>query len=227
MVVSWVSSPVATWSCLILLLSVHLAMNHAAVRAVIMHTVNRQRANILISTYLEHDRVLTPEEVASQERIFEWDGVLRWKGSSPFAKAQIGTSLQTLLGSLAPLHAATRSISGTIRALGHLCKIFDGENYLLWYDAKSRKAYIVLKTDVSPRYSLKAWAHALLVAHRLNMDRGHAISARHDQVFETLQSTLTSLSKQWDHFVERLMAAGWDIEAANLETMPSTRIAFA
>jgi hypothetical protein len=202
-------------------------MNLAAVRAVIMHTINRQRANVLISTYLEQDRVLTPEEVAAQERIFEWDGVLRWKRSCPFAKAQIGTSLQTLLGSLAPPHAATRSISGTTRALGHLCKIFDGESYLLWYDANIRKAYIVLKTDVSPRYSLKAWAQALLVAHRLNIDQEHATSARHEQVFKALQSTLTSLSKQWDHLIERLIAAGWDIETANLETTSGTRIAFA
>ena len=210
-----------------LLLSVHLAMNLAAVRAVIMHTINRQRANILISTYLEQDRVLTPKEVADQERIFEWDGVLRWKGSSAFAKAQIGTSLQTLLGSLASPHAATRSISGATRPLNQLCKIFDGENYLLWYDAKSRNACIVLKTDISPRYSLKAWAQALLVAHRLNMDGEHATSARHDQIFETLQSTLTSLSKHWDHFIERLIAAGWDVEAASLETMSGTRIAIA
>ena len=192
-----------------------------------MHTINRQRANILISTYLEQDKVLTPEEVADQERIFEWDGVLRWKGSSPFAKARIGTSMQTLLASLAPPHAATRSISGTTRPLGQLCEIFDDEKYLLWYDARSRKAYIVLKTDVSPRYSLKAWAQALLVAHRLKMDRAHAISAQPDQVLETLQSTLTSLSTQWDNLLERFTAAGWDIDTASLETMPGTRIAVA
>lgn len=43
LVVSYVSSPLATWSCLVLLLSIHLAMNRAAVKSVSMHSLNRQR----------------------------------------------------------------------------------------------------------------------------------------------------------------------------------------
>lgn len=189
-----------------------------------MRTLNRQRANILFSTYLDSNRVLTPEQVAAKERIFEWDGVLRWKGSAPFAKAQIGVSLQKLLSSLAPPHAATGSTSDITWPLNKLCMIFDREGYLLSYDAKRRMAYIVLKTDASPICSLKAWVQALMVAHRLDVDHKYATGAQNGQLMETLQSTLVSLSKQWDDLIERLIAAGWDIEAANLETTPGTRI---
>ena len=201
-------------------------MNHAAVRAVSMHTVNRQRANILFSTFLDHDKVLDPDQISGEERIFEWDGVLRWKGSTPFAKARIGVCLRTLLSSMVPPHTATSSISDTDWRLAKLFKIFDQEQYLLWYDFRRRVAYIVLKTEATPAYSLKAWAHALTVAHHLDIDDRYATGARDDQVLENLEATLISLSQRWRILVERLVTAGWDVNNANLETTSGTRIRF-
>ena len=223
-VVSWVSSPGATWSCLILLLSLHLAMNHAAVRAVSMHTINRQRANILFSTFLDHDKVLTPEHVSGKERIFEWDGVLRWKGSTPFAKARIGVSLRTLLSSMAPPHAATGSTSDANWRLTKLFKVFAREQYLLWYDVRRQMTYIVLKSEARPSDSLKAWTQALVVAHRLHVNCQYATGARDDRIFKILETTLVDISKQWEHLIERLATAGWDVDVANLETVSGTRI---
>ncbi|RHZ62643.1 RUS1 family protein [Aspergillus thermomutatus] len=57
-VVSHVTSFAATWTSLLLLLTVHLGMNYAAVRAVQMTSLNRQRANIVFSTLLESDPAL-------------------------------------------------------------------------------------------------------------------------------------------------------------------------
>ena len=225
-VVSWVSSTRATWSCLILLLSLHLAMNHAAVRAVSMHTINRQRANILFSTLLDHGKVLDPEQVSGEERIFEWDGVLRWKGSTPFAKARIGVSLRTLLSSMAPRHAATGSTSDANWRLTKLYKAFAREQYLLWYDVRRQVAYIVLKSDATPSDSLKAWTQALLLAHRLHVSKQYAIGARDDEIFEILESSLVDLSKQWKYMIERLVTVGWDVDVSNLETVSGTRIRF-
>ena len=70
-VVSWVTTPIATWTTLILLLSIHLETNRRAVRAVKLRTMNRQRAT-LVYHYLRRSHVPTPAEVAKQERIFEW-----------------------------------------------------------------------------------------------------------------------------------------------------------
>ena len=189
-----------------------------------MHTINRQRANILFSTFLDHDKVLNPEQVSGEERIFEWDGALRWKGSTPFAKARIGVSLRTLLSSMSPGHAATGSTSDANRRLTKLFQVFAREKYLLWYDVRRRVAYIVLKSEATPSDSLKAWTQALVVAHRLHVNTQYATGARDESTFEILESTLVDLSKQWEHLIARLVTAGWDVDVSNLETVSGTRI---
>ncbi|KAH7125338.1 vitamin B6 photo-protection and homoeostasis-domain-containing protein [Dendryphion nanum] len=77
-IVSHISSPLATWSTLLFLLSLHLGTNYAAVSAVSLRTLNRQRASIVFATAIQTGRVLGPAEVARVEKVFEWDGVLRW-----------------------------------------------------------------------------------------------------------------------------------------------------
>ncbi|KAB8288866.1 hypothetical protein EYC80_010769 [Monilinia laxa] len=51
-VVSKISSQTATWIALITLLSIHLGTNYLAVRSVTMRTLNRQRANLVLSPFL-------------------------------------------------------------------------------------------------------------------------------------------------------------------------------
>lgn len=221
-VVSQVSTVTATWSCLVLLLSTHLAMNRAAVRAVSMHSLNRQRANIVFSTFLDRDEILTPEEVSDQERIFEWDGVLRWRCSAPIANAKIGIPLQSLTSSWEPAHASTGSIRDTDLLLMKVVKAFSQEEYLLWYDVSNKVALIVLKDGASSRSQLKAWALGLWVAHRFNQQ--DATSAPADKSFDLLESTLVDLSNRWKKCIERLEAAGWDVDVANLETTSGSRI---
>src|ERR1700691_4655007 len=104
LVVSHISSKMATWTALIFLLSIHLATNYLAVRAVCMRTINRQRANLVFSDIfdqlsdhnIEFTKLLlnksfkreplpqvdypSPGKVYLKERVFERDGVLRWKG---------------------------------------------------------------------------------------------------------------------------------------------------
>lgn len=224
-VVSRVSSTLATWSSLILLLSIHIAMNHAAVRAVSMHTLNRQRANIVLSNFLAHDKVLTPEEVSRQERIFESDGVLRWKGSKRIlGHAKIGVTLISL-ATLASGHSVTGSIRiRTLVDMASLVEVYRHEEYMLWYEARSRTAYIVLKEGASSTSQLKAWTQALWIAHR-----HAAIQATGDALDEMATSRLTEatlkdLSSQWRGCLERLKKSGWDTEVASLETSSGTRI---
>lgn len=221
-VVAYVSSPMATWTCLVLLLSIHLATNHAAVRAVSMHTLNRQRGNILLSNLLDTQKALTPEEVSIQERVFEWDGVLRWRCSSSIATAKIGVSLQRLLGALGPAHDVTGAIRDGKVTFQRLARIFSQEEYLIWYDASAKEASIVLKEQASPQAQIKAWTLSLMVAHRFqNQD---ATGATTDKILQMLNLSLMELSIQWGDCIERMRAAGWDIDIANLETTSGTRI---
>ena len=218
--VAHVTSPMATWTCLMLLLSIHLATNYAAVKAVSIRTLNRQRANIVISHLLETGMSLSPEEVSAQERIFEKDGVLRWQSSAPIARAKIGLPLQELFRNLGPTHDITGAIRDSKLIWQRLVRIFSQEEYLIWYDAPSKKMLIVLKEHASPQAQIKAWALSLWAAHRL-VDQ-YATSAP-DEILQMLESVLVDLTKEWNECTERMKAAGWDLDTANLETTSSTR----
>lgn len=200
-------------------------MNHAAVRAVSMHTLNRQRANIVLSTFLDDGTTLTPIEVSRQERIFEWDGVLRWKGSSPLAKAKIGGTLQGIVSSLGPSHPVTGATRDTDSVLVQLVEMFALEDYLLWYSSSDRVVYIVLKDSVPAQSQLKAWAQGLMLVHRLpNLQLAIGATNEKDKVLELVQVSLSDVSKRWDTCTGQLKAAGWDLDVASLETASGTRI---
>ena len=222
-VVARISSPAATWTALILLLSVHLAMNHAAVRAVSMHRLNRQRANLVISNFLEQGKVLTPEEVSHQERIFDWDGILRWNGRSLSAKARIGIPLQEMLNSIAPSHQTTSSIKSPETQIAALTKLYREEEYIMWYSKSQRCAYIVLKEGASPSSQLRGWAHALFTVQRSH-NRSMKDAEESQKILELVGSTLESICEHWEDFLKRLKEKGWDVEIASLESAPGTRI---
>ena len=224
MVISYVSSPMATWTFLVLLLSIHLAMNRAAVRAVSMHSLNRQRANLVISTYLDQDRIMNPKEVSIQERIFEWNGVLRWRSSSPLAAARIGRSLRDLLASLGPAHERTGSIRDAEAKLMKLINLYRQEDFLVWYDAPQRLGHITIKEGAAAESQLKAWALVLWIAHRHHAAGSDATSAAFESSFEVHRITLQELSLRWSDCTSRLRGAGWDVDVASLETTSGSRI---
>ncbi|KAI9874273.1 MAG: hypothetical protein M1830_009939 [Pleopsidium flavum] len=224
-VVSRVSSTVATWSSLILLLSIHLAMNHAAVRAVRMRTMNRQRANTVFSTLFDEGVILSPEEVSKQERIFERDGVLRWKGCHVIGYCRIGVPLRLLLRSLVPRTGPTGSIRSPTIGLSRLWDLYRDEDYLLWYDSLKKTAMVVLKGEASPTSLLKAWSQALLVAHRRHHQVEAVPRASVDEVtFTMLRVTLADVSRSFENYLQRLRTAGWDVNTAALETSSGRRI---
>lgn len=192
--VAHVTSPLATWTCLFLLLAMHLAMNYAAVRAVRLVTLNRQRANLVFSRLMQDDTMLTPAEVSHQERIFESDGLLRWQGSSSSSSssssslgwAQMGVSLSLFLANLSAVVAAAPASSGhkssgaastRDQLLGEVIRVHEHEQFLVWYDRDRRFATVVLKAAATPRDQLKAWAVVLLVARNCCSDAAGASSA--------------------------------------------------
>ena len=202
-------------------------MNRAAVRAVMLHSLNRQRANLVISTYLDRDKVLTPKEVSVQEWIFERNGVLRWRSSSPLAAARIGSSLQVLLASLGPAckrSQRTGSIRDTEARLTRLIRLYSQEEFLVWYDAPQRLGHIILKEGAAAESQLKAWALVLWIAHRRHAAGADATSAVFESSMELHRRTLQELSLQWSNCTSRLRKAGWDLDNGSLETRSGSRI---
>ncbi|KAJ5748109.1 uncharacterized protein N7511_009805 [Penicillium nucicola] len=153
-VISHITSFTTTWIALLLLLALHLSMNYAAVRAVQMTSLNRQRANIAFSTLLDSDttlahtlnltsipnskstnesqlRIFTPADVAHHERIFHRDGALQWTSHSStststdhLGSAQIGLPLSSFFG------ISTNGIKTTI-PVHQLTTLFSKESYIL------------------------------------------------------------------------------------------------
>ncbi|DAA76154.1 TPA_exp: DUF647 domain protein [Trichophyton benhamiae CBS 112371] len=244
-VVSYITSPLETWIALIFLLIVHLGTNHAAVRAVKMTTMNRQRTNIVFSHLFEDDRILTPAETSEEERIFERDGVLRWKAESSgiLGTCQIGTSLEQLL-LLLPEQAdrdaleTSQTSSTAMEAstnLTALLELFGEEEYILYFGPLSRRGAIVLKAGATAQAQLKAWSHALLVSRHLARKNGTATCIHEKQggqgelspsvsVLSILRDTLREHTRTFKDRVKRLEHAGWQTDVASLETKPGRRV---
>lgn len=228
LVVSSVTSKLATWITLLLLLSIHLYMNYMAVRAVSMRSLNRQRANIVLDHLITNDVVLKPPEASQRERIFEQDGVIRNDRGHTLGTCAIGVRLQALVRCLKPERTVTGAtvLKGT--ALADVMDVFKNEAYLLWYERDH--TVIVLKADSTTQDGLKAWYHALLLARRPGR-RGPSTSAddkesendHNSRKVHHVKTTLHIAQKTFDAYVRRLVEAGWDLNTAALETKSGTR----
>lgn len=193
-----------------------------------MRCLNRQRANIVFSALLEHGSVLTPQDVSRSERIFEQDGVLRWSDGSILGLCRIGVSLDTLLRHLGRRHERTGSLDLQQNKLAELLDLFAEEPYLLWFVPSRKEALIVLKDGCNPIDQLKAWAHALLLAHRVqHRSLGHkseiddAKSA--DPQLTAMRSTLEDVKRIFAVHAVVLEEKGWDLSIAAMETRAGSR----
>lgn len=253
-VVSHITSDLATWCTLILLLAIHLATNYAAVRAVSMQSLNRQRANILFSHILQHGIVLNPKEVSARERIFERGGVLRWADDEVLGKCRIGTSLSELLGRIGRRDKLSGSLAfcssggddGSEVDVFDLLSIFEAEDYVLWATGgpAAYEAVIVLKAGCGPIDQLRAWAHALLVAEKRQRggdsggtrgglggksgcvvaSRAAKAAAKHGLVVGDLKDTLYEVRRMFDKYGDEMRAKGWNLDVAALETKAGMRL---
>lgn len=231
MVVSWVTTPMATWATLIALLSVHLATNYAAVKAVSMTSLNRQRANIVFSKLLDDNnpQVLSPTEVSDQERVFEKDGVLR-SDDTALGHCRIGVSLRALLRGM---NLARQTQTGAFKdlpmKLSDILHVFANEGYVLWVnDSHTREVLIVLKKDCTALDQLKAWLHALILVRVLASNppsvfiKGEHVGVE-AQRLAALSQTLHQSSEVLAKHTPALRRLGWDLETALLETRAGVR----
>jgi hypothetical protein len=209
------------------LLSIHLATNYAAVKAVSMRCLNRQRANIVLSNILQHGSVLSPTEVSQRERVFERDGVLRWADDRILGHCKIGVSLGALLGRLGKRHKRTGSLDLHGVKLSELISVFANEAYVLWFDDSDDEATIVLKEECTPVDQLKAWTHALLLARRricMSKDEpGKDGTPSTQGSLAEMIRTLGEVNETFTKYVTLLKLNGWDLDVAALETRAGSR----
>jgi hypothetical protein len=206
---------------MLFLLTIHLSMNYAAVRAVSLRSLNRQRANIVLSHLLNHDRVLTPQQVSKSERIFERDGVLRWSDGQIIGYGRLGISLGTVIRGLGVSSEKTGAVQLQSQDLSQLLNLYNDEGYVLWFDTSSSTAYIALKQGSSSQSHLKAWCQALVIAkeYEKTPDRSHNTN------FGIMATSFARTTKLFEEeYPRRLKAEGWDLNIAALETHSGSRL---
>ncbi|RMZ69434.1 hypothetical protein GMOD_00006243 [Pyrenophora seminiperda CCB06] len=236
LVVSHITSPLATWATLILLLSIHLATNYAAVRAVNMHCLNRQRANILFSNMFQKGLVLSPRDVSQRERVFERGGVLRWSDDKVLGRCSIGVPLQRLLDRLGTRHKQTGSLTLKSVEMTDLLDVFAHESYILLPVSAADEALIVLKATCKPIDQLKAWAHALWLAKRREgleavgperkPNNGSDRPAMEGLISELIDS-LKDVQAMFEKHGDEMRRKGWDVGVAAMETQAGVRLQIA
>jgi hypothetical protein len=240
LVVSHISSKMATWTALLFLLSIHLATNYLAVRAVCMRTINRQRANLVFSDIFDqssdHNIEITelllnkslkreplpqvdypsPGKVYLKERVFERDGVLRWKGEIlGWCKF---VDLQTILKCFSRPDPSTGSHSGSqLAEFTLLLGLFKGFGYILWYDERQKTFLVVLEEGTETEAQLSAWMFALHLAKFGRTSAGESL-------IEAIKRTAVYIGQIQEEVFLHLRRVGWDLETASMETRSGTRI---
>lgn len=206
-----------------------------------MRTLNRQRANLLFSGMFDvvYDKIhapkdepqspelnsiiASPEQVSAVERVFEKDGILRWKGGKPLGYCKIGVDVRTILNALAKPNALGRSYSGTPSSqFSKLLDLYRDDGYIMWYDEPRKTFLIVLKDSAQTKTHLQAWMHALYHARASELGRLQEA----ETLMDSLASTKDYVKKLLDVMAifDELEKAGWDIETGAMETKSGTRI---
>lgn len=219
LVVSWVTTPLATWTTLIFLLSVHLETNRRAVRAVSMRTLNRQRAT-LVYHHLQRGHVPTPEEVSKQERIFERGSVLRGGDGQLLGYCNVGVSMSRILAVIGTQHSRTKSIQITTDLRQSLA-VFRDQHYILWYTSSSWPTHlsIVIKKEASATDLLIAWWQALALVATAKQE-----SKAQTPRLEMLYQSKWVATSMFTRYAADLKVAGWDLDTGALETTSTTRV---
>ncbi|KAM3158303.1 RUS family member 1 [Botrytis cinerea] len=233
-VVSKISSQVATWIALLALLSIHLGTNYMAVRSVTMRTLNRQRANLVISSLLsspEHEKnkisLPSPRDISLQERIFERDGAIRNTHGTILAYCKVGVSLQDLLSSIAtPTTAGSYAEPESI--LTSLLSIYKTQGYLMWYSRSRNTFLVILKEETAPKVQLDAWFHAIfaITSGNQKIQKSKTNHVDNQSILGWMRTSLEELER-WraeTSFYAELERRGWDLDTPAIEVRAGTRL---
>ena len=224
-VVSNVTSALATWFWLLSLLAIHISTNYAAVTSVNLRTLNRQRSNIVFSALMAEGKSTSPEQAARQERLFEKESILRWQGRLNLGTCHIGVQLQDLFRCMGgTFDAHTGALKGLSVPFEKLMDLFVNEEYLLWFDVHTKTAAIVLTEQATTQSKLKAWSHGLRVAWVCRDSMASEGRNGGEYMMQTLESTLRVHNQVIDGYFRKLEATGWNIHVAALETEAGTRV---
>jgi len=166
--------------------------------------------------------------VSTQERIFERDGVMRWKGNQILGHAKLGVTLSSVLSSLSNNRKVVGGWTGPSNVLSivDILNCYEDEKYVLWISSGMSKYptfLIVLKEGADVDTQLKAWLHALICAENLWVEK-NMVPEEPRQVLQLLILAKEEVHQRWDEVRALLLDSGWDLQTSAMETRSGTRI---
>ncbi|KIX04768.1 uncharacterized protein Z518_05638 [Rhinocladiella mackenziei CBS 650.93] len=188
LLVSNVQGTVETWICLIPLLTFHLWANWKAVRSVRLNSLNMDRANILFRGILA-GQTKSLNEVGNEEAILG-------RGSRHhLGRFRIGSGVDELLLCM------NANVSDTVQRhadLFQLVKLFQEEEYLLWFDVRTGEGVVWLKELASGETQAKCFCHMARCLSTLTMSTEHTTQRKpkEQEVLGSKQSTESGVKRR-------------------------------
>lgn len=216
-----------TWSVLVLMLAGHLWCNWMAVASIRLRSLVGERATILVAELMDNNgKGGTVEEVGQKESIlFGW-----WSGASNLemrsrtkviGTCQFGTIRELLACTGWDSQAGGRAYIGDMSLLQALIEIFEHEDYLLWWEHRTHRCIVVLKSGGDAACQLKAMCHAWRIAAKVDR-RGESATAA--ATMDMVSVSLATNRAEWGHLLEVVRTGGWDVEATSLVADSGTRV---
>ncbi|OCH91267.1 DUF647-domain-containing protein [Obba rivulosa] len=224
-VIKHVDSGYATYAVLFILILLHLGINYVAVRGVVMRSLNRQRAAAVWASYRRHElgitkhegSMVTPEAMASQERIFADPSIVRHplQPEKRLGHCHLGAPLSTIfLDTSRPCPPSRASSVPRLSSaqLGTILQTFEHERYILWFRHDSRphalRLAVCFKTGHQPLDRLKGWIHVQELAFVLDDN----MPAAFEELHKAVQTSLERVKKLFPPFLDAARARGWMVD---------------
>ncbi|KIW85943.1 hypothetical protein Z517_01336 [Fonsecaea pedrosoi CBS 271.37] len=188
LLVSKVHGTFETWCCLIPLLAMHLWANWKAVKSVRLTSLNKDRAIILFSALLR-GRAKGLSEVGEEESILGLGQMFRT--SNCHNDFQVGVSVNKFLRTLPE---GENNPSRRDLCFSQLLRVFQDEDYLLWWDVRSKQGFVLLKESAGGETQAKAICHLLRLSSRVkanpnaaNLSQQNGLVQGRQDIFEVTQ----------------------------------------
>lgn len=219
----YVTDTQTTYGLLALLVCAHILLNYAAVRGVVLRSLNRQRAGLLWRTYrLGGLPYAVPRRLAALERIFASPSVLLHSNSRNRKVAghcYVGSPLSAILPAAHGHSSAPQArwaTESTPETLLDLFDLFSSANYVVWFGATpspSPELHVVLKDGHGVQDHLKAWVLATELASLAEVANGHADRSL-EELMDALQQAMLAVDELFPQFLQGMREVGWDLDAA-------------
>ncbi|KAK4949663.1 hypothetical protein LTR10_011504 [Elasticomyces elasticus] len=229
LVVSKVHGTVATWSCLIPLLALHLWANWKAVKSVRLNSLNTERAHILFCGVLE-GKTMGLDNVNQEESIL--------RPSAPAVR--MGVSFEKFFSFMHDT-VGGQSESHVYEYFGHLLEMFAREDYLLWFDMRSNRGMVLLKASATSETQAKSFCHMIRCRHQrgsltesirkgltkqenFNAISQSAIDGAAEIPCQVIVATLQQNNQEWSEICDQAQDLGWNLDLTNLVQGQGCRI---